>query len=102
MLAFEHWQAGRQIKPGTVRTDDMPKKDLVQIIRDNPGCIAVIDNDCWWLYRDEDHRDSGDDPLAEDGAVKQLGDGGYGSGNCYGGDILQALAVIVGIKIESV
>lgn len=30
------------------------------------------------------------------------GDGGYGSGNSYGGDILQALAEIVGIVVESV
>jgi len=34
--------------------------------------------------------------------VKPLGYGGYGSGNCYGGDILQALAAIVGVRVESV
>lgn len=39
---------------------------------------------------------------ASDGDVIKLGDGGYGSGNCYGGDILQALAKIVGVKVESV
>jgi hypothetical protein len=90
-------------------------KDLVRIIRDNPGCVAIIDNDCWTLYRkhpddnewDEDEepekfeRWAKDNELAADGEVKQLGDG-YGSGNCYGGDILQALAVIVGVKLESV
>lgn len=79
------------------------KKDLVQIIRDNPGCVAVVDNDCWTLYK----TDPIDDPrgakkLCCDGDIAPLGDGGYGSGNCYGGDILQALAVIVGIKVESV
>lgn len=77
-------------------------KDLVQIIRDNPGCVAVIDNDCWWLYRNAEDRDSDDaEPLATDGEVIPLG-GGYGSGHCYGGDILQALARIVGITVESV
>lgn len=89
------------------------QKDLVEIIKANPGCIAVVDNDCWSLYRE--HPDNGpeyDSPnreawekaneLANDGDVKELGDGGYGSGNCYGGDILQALAQIVGVKIESV
>jgi len=40
--------------------------------------------------------------LANQSDVAPLGDGGYGSGNCYGGDILQALAKIVGIKVESV
>lgn len=90
------------------------KKDLVRIIRDNPGCCAVIDNDCWRLYRqdpDENPHDEEDEAwddwdkanlLAADGEVKALGDGGYGSSNCYGGDILQALAQIVGVKVTSV
>lgn len=90
------------------------RKDLVQIIRDNPGCIATIDNDCWWLSRqpsednphDEDSDEWGEwdeaNQIARDGEVKPLGDGGYGSGCSYGGDILQALAQIVGVKVESV
>ncbi len=71
-------------------------KDLVQIIRDNPGATFTIDNDCWWMNAADGTE------LAEDGEVTPLGDGGYGSGNCYGGDVLQALAVIVGVKIKSV
>jgi len=95
------------------------KKDLVKIIRDNPGCVAIVDNDCWKLYKkhpdDNPHNDDDDasgakydkwdkaNTLASSGdQIKPLGDGGYGSGNCYGGDILQALAVIQGVKIESV
>lgn len=90
------------------------QKDLVQIIRDNPGCVAVVDNDCWVLYKAgyhdhpkfTDHEEAGEwqekNELAADGEVITLGDGGYGSGPSYGADILQALAVIVGIKIESV
>jgi hypothetical protein len=91
-------------------------KDLVQIIRDHPGCVAVVDNDGWTLHRqspsDNPFIDLDDDAsidrwheqneLCSDNDVYALGDGGYGSGNCYGGDILQALAIIVGIKIESV
>lgn len=95
----------------------MAKKDLAQIIRDNPDCVAVIDNDAWWLYRKHPsmnpHLDD-DDFDAEDkwnrsnelasyrDDFHKLGDGGYGSGNSYGGDILQALAQIVGIEVESV
>lgn len=92
------------------------KKDLVQIIRDNPGCVAIVDNDCWTLFKvhpdtnpfadstdlDADTKWQDENELADDGQVKPLGDGGYGSGACYGGDLLQALAIIVGIKIESV
>lgn len=88
------------------------KKDLVQIIKDNPGCHAVIDNDCWWLYREDPaNAPEGNDAyeawekqnlLARDGEVTELGDGGYGTGCSYGGDIFQALAVIVGLKVESV
>lgn len=89
-------------------------KDLVQIIRDNPGCIAVIDNDCWSLFKEEipECVNEGSEEafdgwmksnhLADsDDAFVPLGDGGYGSGNCYGGDILQALATIVGITVRS-
>lgn len=92
--------------------------NLVQIIRDNPGCVAQIDNDHWILLRakpennphDYDDEDEGaaaerwdeDNVIAEAGGVEAPGDGGYGSGDCYGGDILQALAEIVGIKVESV
>lgn len=72
------------------------KLDLVQIIRDNPGCTATVDNDCWWL------KDADGNKLADDSCVKMIGDGGYGSGPSYGGDLLQALAVIVGVKISSV
>lgn len=93
------------------------KRDLVQIIRDNPGCVAIIDNDHWDLYRvhpDQNPHDYDENPdvyerweetntLCSAGdKFEPLGDGGYGSGNCYGGDILQALAKIVGIKVESV
>lgn len=84
----------------------MAKKDLVQIIRDNPGCFAVVDNDCWTLYI-RDPAECDDDPeeielasSADD--LEHLGDGGYGSGSCYGGDLLQALAKIVGITVASV
>ena len=91
-------------------------KDLVQIIKANPGCVAEIDNDYWSLkrtttppkdfdnlsdeaqeqwWRDQEIASSEDSDLVHRGE-------GYGSGNCYGGDILQALAEIVGIKVESV
>lgn len=90
-------------------------KNLVEIIKENPGCVAIVDNDCWQLYKShpEESRPEFDSyadeeawldsiTLASDGEVEPLGDGGYGSGNCYGGDLLQALAAIVGIKVESV
>ena len=52
------------------------------------------------IEEEEDFLDNSQ--LASDGEVIRLGDGGYGSGNLYGGDLLQALAQIVGVKIESV
>lgn len=77
---------------------------LANIIRDNPGCLAVVDNDCWDLYK-KGYR-QGDDNYEEFELANSSEDWGpdcgYGSGNCYGGDILQALALIVGIKVESV
>lgn len=89
------------------------KNDLADLIRANPGAVFTVDNDCWWMHKappkpvhdmtcDEydDWQETGQ--LASDDDVTPKGDGGYGSGNCYGGDILQALAEVVGVKIESV
>lgn len=90
------------------------KKDLVKLIQDNPGARFIVDNDSWVMEKpypvgyenwEKDDQDEWRDNIAElacDSDVKVLGDGGYGSGNCYGGDILKALAVIVGVSIESV
>lgn len=89
------------------------KDDLVELIRQNPGAIFTVDNDCWWMHKappkpveessDEEYDNWRDtDEIASDDSVLAKGDGGYGSGHCYGGDILQALAEIVGVKIESV
>lgn len=87
------------------------KKNLVEIIKANPGCVATIDNDSWVLHKAKPETMPEDwdewyeaNQLADDSDTfdPPLGDGGYGSGNCYGGDILQALAIIAGVKIESV
>lgn len=85
-------------------------KDLAEIIKQNPGCVAIVDNDHWTLYKQ--HPYGGPDDVDEDewmkanelanaDDVKSIGEG-YGSGRCYGGDILQALAQIVGIQVEGV
>ncbi len=81
--------------------------DLATVIRLNPGCVAVVDNDDWVLYsRDPDDLPDDEDAdkyaIADADSVISKGDGGYGSGNCYGGDLLQALAEIVGMKVKSV
>jgi len=91
---------------------EMAKKDLVQLVRDNPNAVFIVDNDCWWMrpakpkpdkdMTDQDWEIWSETELANDADVIELGDGGYGSGNRFGGDILQALAVIVGVKVESV
>lgn len=72
------------------------KKDLVQLIKDNPGAKFSIDNDCWFMTTPD-----GETDIARDGEVIPRGSG-YGSGCLYGGDVLQALAEIVGVKVESV
>lgn len=91
------------------------KKDLVQIIRDNPGCVAEIDNDCWTLYKLDPGgplgvtEDMSDDAIEKWEKRNTLADsnddfkpmGGYES-NCYGGDILAAMAVILGVTVRGV
>jgi hypothetical protein len=91
-------------------------KDLVQIIRDNPGCVAVIDNDSWtlrkdtsppadydkWTWQEQDKWEQSQELASSEDKLKPLGMESYQDGACYGGDILVALAIIVGIKVESV
>jgi hypothetical protein len=90
--------------------------DLVQIIKDNPGCVATIDNDCWILAKDTPYPDDFDnwssakqekweeaqELASSNDSIKSVGMESYQAGSCYGGDILLALAVIAGIKVESV
>lgn len=99
--------------------DNLTVEDLAQIIRDNPGCAATVDNDCWWINRtdlpeprmanfaDEDAYYEALNKWEEERTIVSDSDmghtyKGYGSGSSYGGDILQALALIVGISVESV
>lgn len=73
----------------------MGKVDLTKWIKENPNAVFTVDNDDWHVLSDD-----GDTVISSQDVVMK-GEG-YGSGNCYGGDILQALAEIVGVKIESV
>lgn len=83
------------------------KLDLVQIIKDNPGCTVTIDNDCWFIYPSSNPNayDAGleeKELVSSYDELEPLKGNTYQSNNCYGGAILLALAEIVGIKIESV
>ena len=96
----------------------MNKLDLVRIIRENPGCTATIDNDCWHITaEDGSYPDDFDDwdsdkqdtwqkenaPLVDSSnQLEPLQGSTYQANNCYGGAILLALAEIVGINIQSV
>jgi hypothetical protein len=87
---------------------------LADLIKANPTAVFTVDNDAWWMEREsaENNPHDEDDWEAFEAweeanricCDSDMGytDNGYGSGNCYGGDILQALALIVGVKVESV
>ena len=78
------------------------KIDLIALIRDKKVTHFVIDNDCWSGYASKAAWENSEEPIIEDCEVSPLGDGGYGSGASYGGDVLQALAAVVGVTVESV
>lgn len=83
----------------------MAKKNLVEIIKANPGCVAIIDNDQWTLYKADptEENDGPDNELASsDDYLEPMAGSTYQEDNCYGGGLLRALAVIVGVKLESV
>jgi hypothetical protein len=85
------------------------KDDLAELIRQNPGAVFQVDNDCWMMFAapskpreemtDEEYDSWSMEVIARDGTVKS-NFGGHG--HVYGGDILQALSEIVGVKIEGV
>lgn len=85
-------------------------RDLATIIRENPGCVAIIDNDEWeikkarpedyddWTIEEQDAFDASSQLASSLCRYRDTTDRGH----VYGTDILIALASIVGIKIESV
>lgn len=52
-------------------------KDLVKIIKGNPNCTAIIDNDCWWLVDTE-----GNDIASSDDVLVEFCGRTYQSENC--------------------
>lgn len=82
-------------------------EQLAALIKANPGCEVVIDNDCWWLYskpraeQTEDEQDADACLIARDGqfAITSVG---YVRDCTYGGGVLLALAHLAGVKVESV
>lgn len=80
----------------------MDKIDLTEWIKANPGATFIVDNDGWYVMDPSDIDNENAEPVIDDTMVLPKGDNGYGSGCTYGGDILQALAEIVGVNIESV
>lgn len=87
-------------------------KDLVQIIKDNPGCVVLVDNDSWSIERRPQTPEGFDEwpSLAQDEwwekQVIARSDDKFThpehGANCYGEGVLNALADIVGIHIEGV
>lgn len=87
---------------------------LAEIIRKNPNCLVTVDNDYWWIDKQSRAEYPGseddDEAFAAWDAQNRLVcadditeyHNGYGSGSSYGGDVLQALALLQGIRVESV
>lgn len=77
-------------------------KDLASFILENRDKGKfIIDNDMWWFETIPELEDEDPAVLFESDEMVPWMDG-YGGGCTYGGDILQALAYIVGVKTESV
>lgn len=74
--------------------------DLSSIIRNNPGCVAFIDNDCWSLYSNKYYiatdADWELDPNLD--KTEKL----YSSQGIYGEDLLIALGKLANINIQKV
>lgn len=90
--------------------------ELVEIIRKNPGCEVRVDNDNWYIQKGDpvpgDYADWDSEKQCEWDESQEIAsswDGPYElnssfdhGGDCYGGDVLAALAIIAGIKVFGV
>ena len=79
----------------------MTTADLAEWIKNNKNCVFVVDNDCWFAYADKNEDDFDQEPDISDRDMcsEQMG---YIGTHVYGGDILQAMAFILNVKLESV
>lgn len=67
---------------------------LAQILKDNPGCTAILDNDCFWIYKTLDCGD--EHPGDVDGNSLYRGDQQPGI------ELLAAMAELLNINLENV
>lgn len=81
----------------------MTRQEALDIIKANPGCIAVLDNDCWSIERPQPaHWDAMSDDekdiwLEEEGTLISSLD----VDECdYGGGLVEVLALEFGLKCE--
>ena len=86
-------------------------KKLSGIIKDNPGCTIRIDNDGWEIF-DQELYDKYDFPerddhwdeivLADSSDYAHCWVNGWGDASCYGAAVLEALAYLQKVNVESV
>lgn len=90
--------------------------ELVEIIRNNPGCEVRVDNNNWHILKGDpiprEYDDWDDDQQIEWDESQEIASSYEGpyelnssfdhGGNLYGGDVLAALAIIAGIKVYGV
>lgn len=79
---------------------------LCEIIKNNPGAVAYIDNDSWHLHKSIPlgYDDWSEDKQAkrDEGCELAISDDYPALGNCYGYGLLEAMAFVFGIKLEGV
>lgn len=85
----------------------MPRdKDVAKLIRENPGCVARIDNDSWTLYRADPSTGPDDDAwhdanvLAEDSDAIQPDGSGFDPSSPN--TLLAIVGGLVGLRVEGV
>ena len=94
-------------------TKQLTTAKLAALIKRYPDAVFTIDNDYWWMDAEPEENNPHDGDSEDE---QELGrweawtarnrvctsDDVMNSNSVYGGDVLQALAYIVGVQIESV
>ena len=83
---------------------EITRQEALDIIIANPGCVAVLDNDCWSVRKPlPEGFDGWSEKAQEDWWDKpNLIDSRHVEGCDYGGGLVEVLALAVNLKTEGV
>ena len=83
----------------------MTDQQALEMIKATPGCVAIIDNDCWWIENPKPDGYYEWEPIAQDAWEETYGTLLHSrdvEGCDFGGGLAHVLAWEIGLVVEDV